>query len=288
MTSLDNAAQTRTSELRIRVASAIVLIPAALAAALAGGLAFALLVAAVAVLSFWEWTHVTASSRPLWLRVVVAAVLAATLLAVSMQATDWAIPILAFPGLALIAAGAIWRTPLWHALGLLYVAVPGIGLLVLRDVEPHGWVAVLFVFAVVWATDVAAYFGGRSIGGPKLWPRISPKKTWSGAGAGVVGGTAAGVITAGLAGVGSPMAAAIFAALLSVAAEVGDLFESGIKRSFGVKDSGAIIPGHGGILDRVDGLFAAAALAWLIAAFGLGGELFSLSRQLVEISRGAG
>ena len=149
--------------------------------------------------------------------------------------------------------------------------------MLLRQAEaPVGWAAVLFILVVVWATDIAAYFAGRGIGGPKLWPRVSPKKTWSGA----LGGTAAALVAGGLvvalSGIGGFVTGAALAVPLSIAAQAGDLFESAVKRKFGVKDSGTIIPGHGGVLDRVDGLFGAAALAWLLAGLGLGGGILML------------
>jgi phosphatidate cytidylyltransferase len=137
---------------------------------------------------------------------------------------------------------------------------------------------VLFVIFIVWATDVAAYFGGRSFGGPKLWPRVSPKKTWSGATTGLFAALCAGGLTAGLTGAGDWRLGVLIAAPLSVISQLGDLLESALKRRFGVKDSGHVIPGHGGVLDRLDGLFAAAALALLMAAAGLGGGILNLPR----------
>jgi phosphatidate cytidylyltransferase len=146
---------------------------------------------------------------------------------------------------------------------------------------------VLFVLVVVWATDIGGYFGGRTIGGPKLWPRVSPKKTWSGAVAGVAAACAAGGLTVALTGVGNPVRGFLLAIPLSMVSQAGDLAESAVKRRFGVKDSGHIIPGHGGVLDRVDGLFAAATLAWLIAALGMGGEILGTARNVVALSGGA-
>jgi phosphatidate cytidylyltransferase len=148
----------------------------------------------------------------------------------------------------------------------------------LREAEPFGWAAVLFVFLVVWATDIAAYFGGRYFGGPKLWPAVSPNKTWSGAASGLAAAIAAGGLMAWAAGVPRAGTCFVLAGVLSVASQAGDLFESGMKRRFEVKDSGRLIPGHGGVLDRVDGLLAAAAAAWVLAALGLGGALLALPR----------
>ncbi|WP_343039126.1 phosphatidate cytidylyltransferase [Propylenella binzhouense] len=164
----------------------------------------------------------------------------------------------------------------WIALGLLYVGIPTAGLVLLRIGGPEAWIGIVFIFAIVWATDTAAYFGGRTIGGPKLWPRISPNKTWSGAVAGLLAGIVAGALVA--AASGAPLvAAAVLAAVLSVASQAGDLLESAFKRRFSVKDSGSLIPGHGGVLDRIDGLYGAAAAAWILSLAGFSGPLFGWS-----------
>ena len=128
-----------------------------------------------------------------------------------------------------------------------------------------GFTALMFVLLIVWVTDIGGYFAGRGIGGPKLWPRVSPKKTWAGA----IGGFALSlVIAAGFAAfdLGKTGPLLLLAAVLSIASQLGDLFESAVKRRFGVKDSSQIIPGHGGLLDRLDGFVAAVVLA---AIFGL-------------------
>ena len=129
-----------------------------------------------------------------------------------------------------------------------------------------GLLAILFLFAVVWATDIFAYFVGRSLGGPKLAPAISPGKTQSGAIGGTVGGVLAGIALAAFAGLGNLPLLALVALLLSIVSQVGDLFESWVKRRHGVKDSGNIIPGHGGVMDRVDGLVAAAFALYAIGS----------------------
>ena len=134
----------------------------------------------------------------------------------------------------------------------------------LRKDKELGVVAVMFLFAVVWATDILGYFVGRAIGGPKLLARISPNKTWSGACGGVCGALAAGLLVVHLAGGVPLMAAAWLALALSVVSQAGDLFESSVKRRFGVKDASHVIPGHGGLMDRVDGFIAAAAVAALV------------------------
>ncbi len=157
----------------------------------------------------------------------------------------------------------------WLAVGCVYIAAPCIAMVWLRAV-PHGRETIIWLLAVVWATDVGAYFTGRGLGGPKLAPRISPGKTWSGLAGGVVAAAAAGFASAGLLGVAGPWRLAVAAALLALVAQGGDLWESMVKRRFGVKDSGTLIPGHGGVLDRLDGLMAAAP-AVAVAMF-VGGE----------------
>ena len=127
-----------------------------------------------------------------------------------------------------------------------------------------GFVAVAFLAVTVWATDIFAYVVGRMIGGPLLWPQVSPNKTWSGAVGGVVGGVAAGTSVAYASGVDKLVAVGIVALVLSVLTQAGDLFESAVKRRFGAKDASGLIPGHGGLMDRLDGFLVAAFVALLI------------------------
>jgi phosphatidate cytidylyltransferase len=146
--------------------------------------------------------------------------------------------------------------------GLSYILLAVVAVVWLRR---SGWENLLLVLLVVWATDIGAYLVGRLLGGPRLAPRISPGKTWSGAAGGFGCALAVGLGAASL-GQSSPGPALAVAAGLSIAAQAGDLLESGMKRHFGVKDSGRLIPGHGGLLDRLDGLLAAAPVAALLAA----------------------
>jgi phosphatidate cytidylyltransferase len=152
----------------------------------------------------------------------------------------------------------------WLAAGVAYAAVLLFAPLILRRDPMLGFAAIVFLFAVVWATDIAAYFAGRALGGPKLWPAVSPKKTWSGAAGGTLGGIAAGVLTVKLMGISVAPMLILVACLLSVAAQAGDLLESAVKRHFGAKDAGSIIPGHGGLMDRLDGFLTAAAAAAMV------------------------
>jgi phosphatidate cytidylyltransferase len=287
LTAEADAAVVRRSELRTRVISAAVLAPVALAAMYFGGVPFVVLVIVVAFIAFLEWTGMTGAVEPAWIRFGSLLCLVAGLLFLAFAdpdgGSDWPIGLVALPAFLSLIAGH-WRRPfLWNGLGLLYVAIPCAGFIVLRQPEPQGWTAILFIVLVVWATDTSAYFGGRSIGGAKLWPRVSPKKTWSGALTGLAAAMILGAIAGWLSGAGL-VTGLLIAAALSVATQAGDLLESAVKRRFGVKDSGHVIPGHGGVLDRLDGLFAAAALAWLIAGLGLGGELLTLPQNIIDAS----
>jgi len=209
--------------------------------------------------------------RDLWLRVASAVVMAPLAVAAAYLGGAWFIGfwLLAAAGilwewLGLVAAARSLTAPArggWIALGALYAGAMLAAPLVIRADAPLGFIAMIFLFAVVWATDVAAYFAGRLVGGRKLWPAISPSKTWSGAVGGAIAGTVAGVAVAAVAGL-EPLAPVIaLSFVLSAVAQVGDLVESALKRRFGVKDAGHAIPGHGGLMDRLDGFLAAAVAA---------------------------
>jgi len=174
-----------------------------------------------------------------------------------------------------IAAGAVifweWvnlvahveRRAQWLAVGVIYAGAAAFCPIMLRADPDYGLITIIFLFAVVWMTDVVAFFVGRLVGGPRLWPAVSPNKTWSGAVGGFAGAIIAAFMVASFAAL-SHRAAVVLGAVLSVASEAGDLFESHVKRRFGVKDASHIIPGHGGVMDRLDGFIFAAALATLI------------------------
>lgn len=260
----------RHGDLLSRAASALVLAPLVLVAVWIGGLAFAVMVAVVAGIVMLEWWSVTVPRRSgrktdFEIAPTVAAVAAgAAPLAMAAEQVA-AAAVLLCVGAALVAvlhrgrAGGV----AWPASGVFYAGIPAVALVALR--EPGGGLAfVVLLFVVVWVTDSVAYFGGRAIGGRKLWPRVSPGKTWSGALCGLAGGIVAGVAVAAVAG-GGLVAAAAASAILSIVSQFGDLGESAVKRRFGVKDTGKLIPGHGGLMDRVDGLLAAAVAAALMA-----------------------
>ena len=152
----------------------------------------------------------------------------------------------------------------WMVTGLLYASVLLLAPVILRRDPEFGFVSIIFLFAVVWTTDIAAYFAGRTLGGPKLWPAVSPKKTWSGAIGGTLGGIVAGIAVLKVAGLAIAPMLLLVALGLSVISEAGDLLESAIKRRFGAKDASHLIPGHGGLMDRLDGFLTAVLAAVLV------------------------
>ena len=154
----------------------------------------------------------------------------------------------------------------WSAAGVGYAAASLFGRSAAGAMPDYGFVAIVFLFAVVWVTDIFAYFAGRAIGGPKLWPRVSPKKTWSGAIGGAGAGDGRRVVTALMRGSATCRQSALLALVLSVVSQAGDLLESAVKRRFGAKDASHLIPGHGGVMDRLDGFLAAVLAAAIIGA----------------------
>lgn len=253
------------AEITPRVVSAAVLVPVVLAAAYAGGFVFAALIAVFAVVMTWEWARVTAEGRFGGEGVVLVAVVAAALGGGLVAGPVWGIVV---AGAGAIAAAAVLRQmnadhPGWAAAGIPYVAVPALSLIWLRGETPAGFLVVLWLFAVVWATDIAAYFAGRQWGTALLAPTVSPRKTWAGAIGGLIAALAVSLAAAPLVGPADPVALIILGAVVSIAGQFGDLFESAVKRRFGVKDTSEIIPGHGGALDRADSLIAAAPIVAL-------------------------
>jgi len=244
----------------LRILSALVLAPLAIAVAWFGGVPFAAFWGVAALGVWWEWSTLIAVSA--WRLVVLtgAGVLAlAFALAVAGRYLAAAVVVL------LGAIGANIVAPagrgIWLGGGIVYAGVLLLAPILIRHQALWGFVAIVFVFGVVWATDILAYFVGRLVGGPKLWPKVSPNKTWAGAVGGVLGAVAVGWIVASFAVAGEALHLALVAFGLSIASQAGDLFESAVKRRFGAKDAGHIIPGHGGLMDRLDGFIVAAAIA---------------------------
>ena len=209
----------------VRTASAAVLAPVALVATYIGGWLFLLFCAVAAAAILWEWLSLVAARR---------------------------------------SRTAVATTVLWGAIGLVYAAAAFVSPVLLRHDPGYGLSALCVLFAVVWATDILAYLVGRAVGGPLLWPRLSPNKTWAGAFGGTAGGVAAGALVAYASAGTNALVGGALALLLSIAAQGGDLFESAVKRRFGVKDASHLIPGHGGVMDRLDGFLVAATVAVVI------------------------
>ena len=255
----------------LRIASAAVLAPIAIGFAYIGGWLFLALCAAAAARILWEWTRLVADHPDR--RVLLpgfAALIAAFFLTGFDEPAAAATTIVIG---AALAGGTLIVLPRWFPArntvgwavgGILYAGIAFLGPAVLRRDPTLGFTAVLFVALTVWATDICAYAAGRAIGGPLLWPEISPHKTWAGAIGGVLGGVAAGTMVAYASGVGMLAAIGVIALLLSLLTQVGDLFESAVKRRFGAKDASYLIPGHGGLMDRLDGFLVAGCAGLLI------------------------
>ena len=255
------------SNLRLRVLSAAVLAPLALFAVWVGGLPFLLLVWGAIGLLALEWATMSAPETPIRAAAVMAIMLLVAAVAVKAGYFKSAWLAVAVGAAVVWGVAMIWRRddgPMHEAFGMLYLGVPMVSLLWLRSgAVGRDWT--LMLLAATWSADIGAYAGGTLIGGPKLWPRISPKKTWSGFAVGILTAMAAAELVAlAMPGQGGSAVSWAWAAglVVGLATMAGDLCESMLKRGFGVKDSGSIIPGHGGLLDRVDGLmFATLAIA---------------------------
>jgi len=250
------------SNLVMRVLAALVLAPVTIAIAYAGGWLWALLVTLVSIGLFAEWLMVVGAGSTA-LTGAGTIVIAMMGLCVAAGALKTAIVVGCVGGaiIMLIARGRF----VWAGTGFAYASAALLASILVRKDLVNGFAALMFVLLVVWATDIGGYFAGRGLGGPKLWPRVSPKKTWAGA----LGGFAASLaVAAGFAacGIGKAVPLLLVSAVLSVVSQLGDLFESAVKRRFGVKDSSHLIPGHGGLMDRLDG-FVAAILVALIIGF---------------------
>lgn len=274
-------------ELRLRIVSGIILAVIVLAATWYGGSSFRLLAAAIGLLVYYEWSTIAdlhgrdpQGNALGWLGLVLIA--GATLMSESVYSIEVLTAFVVVTAIMVAVRQKTW----WLPGGIFYSGLTAIALAEIRDDDLRGFVLMLFIFATVWATDIFAYFVGRAIGGPKLAPRISPGKTWSGA----IGGAVAAVI-AGTAVVWSFFSAddlriPVLALVLSVCSQIGDLFESFVKRRFGVKDSSHLIPGHGGVMDRVDGLIFACFAAFLLAiviSLTMSGETLSLGGVLLGV-----
>jgi len=255
----------------LRVASAAVLAPIALAAVWFGGAWFYLLVLLAAGLMAMEWSRVSFGAvNPVYVGLIVLSVAAVALQMIHGGA--W-IGLGAAVCLALAAGIAGLRQGFgWSVVGAFYIVLPCFAMVWLREADEHGRTVVLWLMLSVWATDIGAYFAGRSIGGPKLAPRISPNKTWAGLAGGMAAAALVGAATAALTELASQQRLLLAGLATAVLAQAGDLSKSAWKRHFGVKDSGSLIPGHGGVIDRLDGLLFVALGAAMMALLN-GGRL---------------
>ena len=244
------------SELVLRVVTAAILAPIVLLGAWAGGIWFALLVALIIGVGGHEWSRLCNIDRPGSIALLI---FTGPVLAIALLTGEFAAGLVVFVLMLISAVGGGDRsTRLWSVAGVVYLGVPAIAILILRSDAQSGLEALFFLFGVVWLTDIGAYAFGRLIGGPRLAPSISPGKTWAGAIGGFVLAVAGAQTATILFDIQPPLGAVPLAILLSIATQCGDLLESWVKRSFAKKDSGTIVPGHGGILDRIDGLLVAA------------------------------
>jgi phosphatidate cytidylyltransferase len=260
------------SDLKPRVAAAVAMGSLALATAWIGGFIFAVFWWLASIVVLWEWQRLVDGAR-LPGRVAVGGL--ALALAALFALHNSILGAIAVLLLGTVAVGwmAGRRDGIWASAGALYAGALLASVVLLRISPGFGFAAVLWAFAVVWGTDVAAYFAGRLIGGPRLWPSVSPGKTWSGAIVGAFGGAVLGLM---LSGWTNHLAALFWLGLATaIVSELGDLFESALKRRFGVKDSSGLIPGHGGLMDRLDGFVAASLFAAFFAGLNSRGSFIA-------------
>jgi phosphatidate cytidylyltransferase len=255
----------------LRVVSAAVLAPLAIVAAYFGDWPFTIFWALAAVAVWWEWVGLVQPAGRYVVLATGAAVLALEALLFEIGTLSVVVMMIALGMLATIVTAG--RHALLVAGGMIYASALVIAPAVLRADMKLGFAAIVFLFAVVWGTDIAGYFAGRAFGGPRLAPSISPKKTWSGAIGGSIVAIVAALAIAHVFSIRNPAATGLIALVLSIASQAGDLFESKLKREFHAKDASGLIPGHGGVMDRLDGFIFASVVAALIGVARGGLEL---------------
>ncbi len=255
------------SELRSRVIYGLLLAVSAFALTWMGGFAFQILVGVAAIIMFDEYRKICRQVLPMRVSLITFAFIVLNMVAWIVKAYDTAIVLTLFAFVFLGAWELVIKRTGWGAAGLVYVLAPFFALVHLRSHSQEGYYAIILLFALVWGADTMAYVVGKSFGGPKLIPKISPGKTWSGFFGGLFGGLFIGWLVMLLSGYQAGMVFVPIGLVLVFLSQIGDLAESALKRRFDIKDSGTIIPGHGGVLDRVDGLIFTSVIAWLLALY---------------------
>ena len=263
------------SALGARIASALVMVPVALAIVWYGGPWISSLAALSAAIMAWEWGRLVGRSTRVVDDLLLAGMAAVSVLAGAYLA-PWLGLLVGVAGILLLQrlAGVRNAAPIWTAAGLAWIIGPCIGFVWLRADPTEGPATAFWLLAVVWAIDTAAYVAGKTIGGPRLAPRISPKKTWAGLIGGLLAAVLVGLATALIIGSNQIGRIALLSGALAIVEQIGDMAESFAKRRFGVKDSGNLIPGHGGLLDRLDGMLAV-VVAVVILSLVTGGSVLS-------------
>lgn len=269
-------------DLGARVLSAALLGAVALGLLYAGPMPFAALILVISLLMCWEWGHVVRHAEGIDAVLAVHGIVVAAAVILAACGFEALALIALIAGLIVVATLRFGEKARLSAVGVLYVGLPAVALIWLRSGDtaaaPYGLLAALFIVCCVIATDTLAYFAGRGVGGPKLWPRVSPNKTWSGLIGGISGAALVGGIFGSLVPGANVVRLAAIGLLLGLAAQGGDLAESALKRGFGVKDASSLIPGHGGFMDRMDGFVVAAVVAVLI---GLAANVYAPARALL-------
>ncbi len=254
-----------TGELQLRIVFGLLLAALGFFQTWLGGLAFQLFIGLISVLIYFEFRRICATAIPARIAFFTFAFLLLNIAAWLSKAYDTAIILTGFAFLSLWAWEALIKRTGWSAVGLVYALLPFFAIVHLRGTSDQGFHLILLLFAFVWGADTFAYVAGKTFGGPKLAPKISPGKTWSGFVGGLLGGVLVGWVLFKILGYSLLPAFFVVAALLVLVSQIGDLVESMLKRHFNVKDSGNLIPGHGGVLDRIDGLIFSAVVAWVLA-----------------------
>lgn len=255
------------SNLTLRILSALTLGPIVLAMAYAGDVYFLILTGLIVYLLGLEWSSICTEKMFGFNSAVMCAGLVGTVILIGIEQVNFAFYALALTALVVAISGGLARQGAWLACGVIFIGVPFTSLILMRSDVDLDRNFIFWLIAVVWSSDTGAYIFGRLIGGPKLAPTISPKKTWAGFYGGLVCCAAAGAATAIIVDAANIWVLSIFSAVVGLMAQMGDLLESWLKRKFSVKDSGNIIPGHGGLFDRVDGLMTASLLCAVVWGF---------------------